>query len=478
MTTRNDDISVAVRARPSLDGNHVNEWAIEDRVIYATRSYLMPFGFDHIFSQKKTNFDIYAEVVKPVVTSFVAGQHGTVLTFGEKFSGKTHTMMGHHQDPGVIRRAVPQIFSEISSFKTGIRKFVVRVGFLEIDNEGIRDLLLCAPDRRRRRGNHPSWTVAGSSPRIVTNVAQALAYIDEFGGFPCDERAHPLSSKLHSIFRVTIESSSRIPDEKSKERGNLRVSQLNFVDLVGTDGIAGTRHLGEGQICLFLTELGRVIRKLTTTLKKRSDSRRRVARMALLCHICPTEFESTLATLEFASGAKLVQRRPLIKQMLAGDYCALHGGIDRLLALISEIQIETSKKIAETTEVLEEVDELLGAMSRTAKGSPQKVLDRHSPPTTESPEDLADVLEDCHGNDETWALGLFRNSPPTCGGTGIVDEVLSYLRNFCSQTFNDDLLRASLRTLICSMVSLRRAERLLECAQQTRDDFESSDFEE
>lgn len=60
---------------------------------------------------------------------------GYVFAYGQTSSGKTHTMLGNALTPGVIPMALEHIFS------TEIPNMVIRVSYLEIYNEQVRDLL-------------------------------------------------------------------------------------------------------------------------------------------------------------------------------------------------------------------------------------------------------------------------------------------------------------------------------------------------
>ena len=61
-------------------------------------------------------------------------------TDGQTSSGKTHTVTGSAKDPGMMVLAVQEVFDRIS--KAGANTlFLVRVSYLEIYNESIRDLL-------------------------------------------------------------------------------------------------------------------------------------------------------------------------------------------------------------------------------------------------------------------------------------------------------------------------------------------------
>ena len=67
------------------------------------------------------------------------GYNGTVFAYGQTSSGKTHTMMGSAEEPGVIRQAIDQLFLAVE--QTTDRAFLMEVSYLEIYNENVVDLL-------------------------------------------------------------------------------------------------------------------------------------------------------------------------------------------------------------------------------------------------------------------------------------------------------------------------------------------------
>lgn len=59
----------------------------------------------------------------------VGGFNGTVFAYGQTSSGKTHTMRGTEQEPGIIPLAVTEIFSQIEQLQD--REFLLRVSYME-----------------------------------------------------------------------------------------------------------------------------------------------------------------------------------------------------------------------------------------------------------------------------------------------------------------------------------------------------------
>lgn len=71
-----------------------------------------------------SNNDVFDTIVKPIVDAAVNGFNGTVFAYGQTSSGKTYTMMGTMEEPGVIPLAVEYMFDAISN--TPGREFLLR----------------------------------------------------------------------------------------------------------------------------------------------------------------------------------------------------------------------------------------------------------------------------------------------------------------------------------------------------------------
>ncbi len=67
------------------------------------------------------------------------GMNGTIFAYGQTSSGKTHTILGTEGEPGLIPMAIDHIFQYI--VETPSSEYLLRVSYIEIYNEIIRDLL-------------------------------------------------------------------------------------------------------------------------------------------------------------------------------------------------------------------------------------------------------------------------------------------------------------------------------------------------
>jgi len=285
------------------------------------------FTFDQIFGFDDKSLHIFEEVGKPIVQSALDGINGTIFAYGQTSSGKTHTINGTPQEPGLIPLSVTEIFNYIA--KNHDREFLLRVSYMEIYNETITDLLNTKSGKLQMREDiNKGIFVAGLSEEFVTSVDDVMALIKEgnsvrhVGGNGVNDE----SSRSHSIFRMVIESRIRSKNTSSRqsEGGAVRVSLLNLVDLAGSERIKHTRAEGErrkegAHINKSLLNLSLVISKLSESGTKEhipfrnskltmilQNSLGGNTRTAIICTITPAMIfiEESQSTLVFASRAK------------------------------------------------------------------------------------------------------------------------------------------------------------------------------
>uniref|UniRef100_A0A0E0BK74 Kinesin-like protein n=1 Tax=Oryza glumipatula TaxID=40148 RepID=A0A0E0BK74_9ORYZ len=346
-----EKISVAVRFRPpttaapaadqspsSTGGDR--EWRVDDdtRITLLHRSAPVPgasFAFDHVFDGAATNERIYGVLVRSLIRAAVDGFNGTAFAYGQTSSGKTFTMNGSGDHPGIIPLAVRDVFD--TAREVSDREFLIRVSYMEIYNEEINDLLTLGSEKlpiheSLERGVY----VSGLREEIVNSAEQVFKLLElgeanrHFGETNMNVR----SSRSHTIFRMVIESSAK----NHMDSGDaIRVSVLNLVDLAGSERIAKTGaggvRLKEGKhINKSLMILGNVINKLSENGKQRGhipyrDSKlTRIlqpalggnAKTSIICTAAPEEIhvEETRGTLQFASRAKCVSNCAQVNEIL------------------------------------------------------------------------------------------------------------------------------------------------------------------
>ena len=100
------------------------------------------FTFDAVFPEQSTQDEVY-EHVSSLVRATIRGYNTTIFAYGSTGSGKSYTMTGNNAAPGIIPRAVSEIFSIIET--TAVQEndvyFYVRMSYVELYNNNFRNLL-------------------------------------------------------------------------------------------------------------------------------------------------------------------------------------------------------------------------------------------------------------------------------------------------------------------------------------------------
>ncbi|XP_015434193.1 PREDICTED: kinesin-like protein KIF23 isoform X2 [Dufourea novaeangliae] len=80
--------------------------------------------FSHVFSSDATQKEVFNVVALPLVENVIRGRNSLLFTYGVTGSGKTYTMTGEQQDPGIMPRCLDVIFNSIANYQT--KKFVFK----------------------------------------------------------------------------------------------------------------------------------------------------------------------------------------------------------------------------------------------------------------------------------------------------------------------------------------------------------------
>ncbi|KAK9821387.1 hypothetical protein WJX74_007412 [Apatococcus lobatus] len=346
--TSKDHICVAVRLRPlshkeELRGDrdvwevqHPNQIAIKQGIGI---SMMFKYAYDTVFNPDDGNQQVYEGTTQRIVQSAMDGINGTVFAYGVTSSGKTHTMMGDRSEPGVVPRAVWDVFDIIE--KTPGREFLLRLSMMEIYNEVLNDLL--DPSRanlRLREDAKRGFFAEGIKEETLVSKEHALSIIAagdanrKVGATAYNEG----SSRSHTLIRLSVESSER-PDPDADPRAAVArtLSFLNLIDLAGSESAKVTLNKGQTREGAFINKslltLGSVIGKLSdgnaAHIPFRDSKLTRLlqasltgngARVAVVCTITPasSQAEETHNTLKFATRAKKVaiaaQRNEIMDQ--------------------------------------------------------------------------------------------------------------------------------------------------------------------
>ena len=97
--------------------------------------------YDRVFGPEASQNTVFEATTLPLIDGVLRGCPATVFAYGATGAGKTHTMIGNATaGPGVMVRAVERLF-ELIAREASAASFSLRISYLEVYNERIRDLL-------------------------------------------------------------------------------------------------------------------------------------------------------------------------------------------------------------------------------------------------------------------------------------------------------------------------------------------------
>ncbi|XP_035484027.2 kinesin-like protein KIF18A isoform X2 [Scophthalmus maximus] len=285
----------------------------------------LKFVFDHVFGETSTQVDIFESTTKGVLDGLMNGFNCTVFAYGATGAGKTHTMLGAQNEPGVMYRTMTDLFKRMDDAKEE-KEFAVAFSYLEVYNEQIRDLLANVGPLAVREDGSKGVVVQGLTlhqPKSAEHILEAL----DSGNrnrtqHPTDMNA--TSSRSHAVFQIYL----RQQDKTASLNPNVCVAKMSLIDLAGSERASATNAKGarlrEGaNINRSLLALGNVINALADPKSKKAhipyrdskltrllkDSLGGNCRTVMIANVSPSSksYDDTHNTLKYANRAKEIK---------------------------------------------------------------------------------------------------------------------------------------------------------------------------
>lgn len=335
-------IKVVARFRPQnriereANSEQIVSFPSQEGLTLTSKDASSAFTFDRVFPTNTAQHDVFDYSIRGTVDDVLAGYNGTVFAYGQTGSGKTYTMMGageigDQEAKGIIPRIVEQIFHSIMS-SDGSVEFTVKVSYMEIYMEKIRDLLVPTNDNLpvhedKARGVY----VKGLHEFYVGSVEEVYEILERGGAarMVAATNMNQESSRSHSIFVIEVA-------QKNVETGSAKSGRLFLVDLAGSEKVGKTGASGQTleeakKINKSLTSLGMVINALSdgksSHIPYRDSKLTRIlqeslggnSRTTLIINCSPSayNYEETVSTLRFGERAKTIKQKAKVNEELS-----------------------------------------------------------------------------------------------------------------------------------------------------------------
>uniref|UniRef100_A0A4W4GF68 Kinesin-like protein n=1 Tax=Electrophorus electricus TaxID=8005 RepID=A0A4W4GF68_ELEEL len=282
----------------------------------------LKFVFDHVFGEDSSQVDVFESTTKGVVDGVLNGYNCTVFAYGATGAGKTHTMLGSSDDPGVMYLTMKELYNRMDLIKEE-KVFDMAFSYLEVYNEQIRDLLANSGPLAVREDGAKGVVVQGLTLHQVLKVALTflIHYTHSLPFIRVLASPLPSSSLSEQIYL-------RQQDKTASLNPNVRVAKMSLIDLAGSERASATNAKGarlrEGaNINRSLLALGNVINTLADPKSKKThipyrdskltrllkDSLGGNCRTVMIANVSPSSYsyEDTHNTLKYANRAKEIK---------------------------------------------------------------------------------------------------------------------------------------------------------------------------
>ncbi|CAM1504866.1 Fc.00g024570.m01.CDS01 [Cosmosporella sp. VM-42] len=287
------------------------------------------FAFDRVFDDNTTQSDVYEGTTRSLLDNVLDGYNATVFAYGATGCGKTHTITGTAQHPGIIFLTMQELFEKIGE-RSQDKVTELSLSYLEIYNETIRDLLVPGGSKAGlmlREDSNQAVTVAGLTshhPRDVQEVMDMIVQGNEYRTVSPTE-ANATSSRSHAVLQINVAQKDRNADVNEPHT----MATLSIIDLAGSERASVTKNRGErltegANINKSLLALGGCInalcdRRLKTHVPYRNSKLTRLLKFSLggncktvmIVCVSPSSahFDETQNTLRYANRAKNIQTK-------------------------------------------------------------------------------------------------------------------------------------------------------------------------
>ncbi|KAJ1914678.1 hypothetical protein H4219_004678 [Mycoemilia scoparia] len=358
-------IKVLCRVRPFLahetpDGSVQVE---EDQKVLRATNLRDPekdirYTFDACYGDEVSQETVYNNDVKPLIENVFNGLDTTIFCYGVTGAGKTHTIQGNENEPGIIPRAFKQIFqlahNNVSPTGDGDGGCEIKVSYYEIYKEAVFDLF--KPDlTTAHTATDPSATASASATTSTTTST-----VVQPSGLPIREDVNRkifiagLSEKVVTTYDQFISlyttackyrrtGSTKLNSHSSRSHAILTVQvtttttqgKVHLIDLAGSEDNRKTDNKGRHRMAessainrsLFV--LGQVVEALNSGAHRipyRDSKMTRILQDSLggrcvgmmIVNVAPGKafLQDTHNTLNFATKSRDVVNKPVVNEIV------------------------------------------------------------------------------------------------------------------------------------------------------------------
>ncbi|XP_028990658.1 kinesin-like protein KIF22 [Betta splendens] len=292
------------------------------------------YHFDVFHGEQTSQQEVFLASVKPILPHILNGQNASVFAYGPTGAGKTHTMLGSSEQPGVIPRAVCEVFKLVKAKDVDEGwDYSIGMSYLEIYNEKVLDLLSPgSQDLPIREDKDKNILIPGLTHMAISSFSDYEKHFipASLNRTTASTKLNQRSSRSHAILLIKVVRTQRALPHRQQ------TGKLYLVDLAGSEdnrrtGNQGIRLKESGAINLSLFTLSKVVDSLNAGTAVRvpyrdskltrllQDSLGGSAHSVMITNIAPEYkyYFDTFSALNFAAKSKLIVNKPFTQETVA-----------------------------------------------------------------------------------------------------------------------------------------------------------------
>lgn len=282
------------------------------------------FNFDAVFSPSRQE-DVFTNC-RDLIQSALDGHNVAIFAFGQTSAGKTHTLFGQPDAPGISPRIIQEIYSLVGKRRSRFA-YTITGSMMELYRNDLVDLLVKDSTKLGAKKLCIRMDKQGAVhiDNLVEEVCQSSMELGELlhrGQVSRTVRATAMnaaSSRSHVIFTIKI-------GQVNLETGEELRGKITVCDLAGSERLKKAMVSGEGakesiEINRSLTALGDVVaalrngqkqipyrnHKLTQLMQDSLGQQASKVLMFVNCSPSSSNVEETLMSLKYATRAKKIK---------------------------------------------------------------------------------------------------------------------------------------------------------------------------
>ncbi|KAG8297617.1 hypothetical protein J6590_031660 [Homalodisca vitripennis] len=308
----------------------------------------MQFIFDRVFSGEANNMDVYAGTTEGIISNILEGYNCSVFVYGATGAGKTHTMLGNKENPGITFLTMTELYKQVEQLKA-TKDVEIGITYLEVYNENVQDLINPSGPMHLRDDSNGGVLVAGMKVEKILCSEQLFQLLQRGNSnrtqHPTDANAE--SSRSHAVFQVYVKIQNKVS-------GEMKISKLSMIDLAGSErgsatGCVGARFKEGSNINKSLLALGNCINNLADGLRHIPYRDSKLTRLlkdslggnchtVMIANVSPStsSYEDTYNTLKYATRAKS------IKSKLSKNVMSVKMGVEHYARMCDALKKENA----------------------------------------------------------------------------------------------------------------------------------------